>query len=73
MRMIALTAVAASLASCGDGQAALADPGGGVRGASASTEADAQNPNQRTFRDWLVVCDNIGTCHAFGHATEGTG
>ena len=73
MRMIALTAVAALLASCGDGQSAMADPGASGRGPSANAEADAQNPNQRIFRDWLVVCDNIGTCHAFGHATEGTG
>ena len=73
MRRIAVTAMAALLASCGDGQSAMADPGGGGRGASAAAEAAARNPNQRTFRDWLVVCDNIGTCHAFGHATEGTG
>lgn len=73
MRVIAMMAVAALLASCGDGQSAQADPGTAARGLAGETATGEANPNQRTFRDWLAVCDNIGTCHAFGHATEGAG
>lgn len=73
MRVIALLAVAASLTSCGDGQSARADAGANARGLTGGADAEPANPNERTFRDWLAVCDNIGTCHAFGHATEGAG
>lgn len=70
MRAIVLVAVAALLASCGDGQTAKA----GQNGATARRAVAAdQGPGQQKFRDWLVVCDNIGTCHAFGPASEGTG
>ena len=70
MRAIALTAVAAMLASCDDGQAAKAGPKTAV---SARGEAADRGPGQQKFRDWLAVCDNVGTCHAFGPASEGTG
>lgn len=73
MRMIALLAVTALLASCGDDQSARADAGADPRGLAGGVDAEQENPNERTFRDWLAVCDNIGTCHAFGHATEGAG
>lgn len=69
MRLIALAAVAGLLASCGEGQQARANPGGATRAADAP-EGFA---DQRKFRDWLVACDNIGTCHAFAPASEGTG
>ncbi len=69
MRLIALAAVAALLASCGEGQQAKAHPG------DAAKAADAPEgfTDQRKFRDWLVACDNIGTCHAFAPASEGVG
>ena len=70
MRVIALMAVAALLASCGDGQTAKAGPKTAI---SARGEAADQGPGQQKFRDWLAVCDNVGTCHAFGPASEGTG
>ena len=72
MRLIAIMAAAALLASCGDGQAARADaePGAPKGGAGAQTGA---GESQHAFRDWLVSCDNVGTCYAFGHASEGTG
>lgn len=73
MRVITLMAVAALLASCGDDQSARADVGAALRGLAGSAGAEDGNPTERTFRDWLAVCDNIGTCHAFGHATEGSG
>lgn len=69
MRTIILMTTAALLAACGEGQAAKA---GAVR-ASAVAEADAAATGQRRFRDWLAACDNLGTCHAFGPASEGTG
>lgn len=71
MRVIALIAVAALLTSCGDGQTAKA----GASGAAGSPGAARAQPmsGQQKFRDWLAVCDNIGTCHAFGPASEGTG
>ena len=73
MRLIALMALAALLAACGDDQSARADAKGRARALAGSADAGEGNPNERTFRDWLAVCDNIGTCHAFGHATEGAG
>lgn len=73
MRVIMLMAVAALLVSCSDGQSAQADSGTSPRELAERANAGEGNPNERTFRDWLAVCDNIGTCHAFGHATEGTG
>lgn len=73
MRLIALLAVAALLASCGDGQSAQAGAEGGATGARRSPTASDATPGQRKFRDWLVACDNIGTCHAFAPASEGTG
>ena len=69
MRVIALTAVAALLASCGDGQAAKASAGAGSPPAARAQPMSGQ----QKFRDWLAVCDNIGTCQAFGPASEGTG
>lgn len=70
MRLIAVTAVAAVLASCGDGPTvkAAANPAVTGEGPSAGRTSD-----QKKFRDWLAVCDNVGTCHAFGPASEGTG
>ncbi|WGM30196.1 DUF1176 domain-containing protein [Brevundimonas sp. NIBR11] len=70
MRLIALTAVAALLASCGQGQQAEARAPGAVRAAADTRDSLA---DQTRFRDWLVSCDNIGTCYAFGPASEGTG
>lgn len=70
MRVIALAAVAALVSSCGDGQAAKASP---TAAAPAATPTAAQPSGQRKFRDWLAACDNVGTCHAFGPASEGTG
>ncbi|MFC5342659.1 DUF1176 domain-containing protein [Brevundimonas staleyi] len=72
MRVIALMAVAAVLASCGDGRTAKASGHPNAPGRDASAGAE-ETDNQHTFRDWLTACDNTGTCHAFGHATEGTG
>lgn len=71
MRVIALMAVAAVLAACGDGQAAKA----GADGASGSAGSTRPQPlsEHRTFREWQVSCDNVGTCYAFGHAVEGPG
>jgi len=71
MRVIALLAVGALLASCGDGQSAEAGPKTAIS-PRAGGAAD-QGAGQQKFRDWLAVCDNIGTCHAFGPASEGTG
>lgn len=69
--MIVTMAVAALLASCGEGQAAKAGAVGASRPAAVSAADDT--PGQRRFRDWLASCDNIGACHAFGPASEGTG
>ncbi|WP_428150353.1 DUF1176 domain-containing protein [Brevundimonas sp.] len=71
MRVIALMAAAALLASCGDGQSAKAGPKTAVPARGAA--ADDQGAGQQKFRDWLAVCDNVGTCKAFGPASEGTG
>lgn len=71
MRVIALTAVATLMASCGDGQQAVAGPTGGTA-AQPAGRAD-QVSGQQKFRDWLAVCDNVGTCNALGPASEGTG
>ena len=70
MRVIALVTVAALIASCGDGQAAKAGPNGSAAPRAATADPGA---GQQRFRDWLAVCDNIGTCHAFGPASEGSG
>ena len=72
MRVIALMAVAALLASCGDGQTATAGAKGATGAAPAGARA-APTPGQQKFRDWLAVCDNVGTCNAFGPASEGVG
>lgn len=69
MRLIALAAVAALLTSCGQGRPAKADHGGHARAA----DAPAGFAEQKKIRDWLVACDNLGTCHAFAPASEGTG
>ncbi len=71
MRVIALMALAALLSACGDGQAAKAGPNGAAGSPGGSRAQPASD--QQKFRDWLAVCDNIGTCHAFGPASEGTG
>ena len=70
MRLIALTALAAVLAACGEGQSAKAGAGptNGSRLAAPQVGADT---GYRAFRDWLTGCDNVGTCYAFGHASEG--
>jgi len=61
-----------ALTACGDGSAAeSATPA--TRTATAPAHATADQPGERTFRDWSVVCDNANTCSAFGHASEGTG
>ena len=51
------------------GQGRVPGPRSRRRGA-ASAE---QGAGQQKFRDWLVACDNVGTCHAFAPASEGTG
>lgn len=72
MRVIALTAITALLAACGEGQTAKAGSTGDAAAAAGAASAGRSSDQQR-FRDWLAVCDNIGTCHAFGPASEGTG
>lgn len=72
MRVIALTAITALLAACGEGQTAKAGSTGEAAAAAGAPSAE-RTSNQQKFRDWLAVCDNIGTCHAFGPASEGTG
>ena len=69
MHKIVLT-LAAALAACG------AEPekaqGAPAANASAQTGASpAPQPTDRTFRDWLVGCDNGNDCVAFGGALEG--
>lgn len=72
MRLIALAAAAALVSACGDGPAAVAGPKAQVRTAVGAMPAERASGQQK-FRDWLAVCDNVGTCHAFGPASEGTG
>ncbi|WP_309627758.1 DUF1176 domain-containing protein [Brevundimonas sp.] len=72
MRVIALMAMAAMLAACGEDQAAKA--GSKPDSASTSDPSPSARPSeQRKFRDWLAVCDNSGTCNVFAPALEGTG
>lgn len=73
MRLIAVMAVTALLASC-DRDAAARTDGGPVTTSGSTTEAAAAaNPGQRRFRDWLTACDNVGMCHAFAPAAENVG
>ncbi len=71
MRMIALVGVAALLSACGDGR--QAEPTAKAAAASTTAAGSRSLSDQQKFRDWLAVCDNVGTCHAFGPASEGTG
>lgn len=73
MRLTALVFAGFALAACGDGSVASSAesrPGAAVHPRIVPA---ADQPGERTFRDWYVVCDNANSCAAFGHATEGVG
>lgn len=73
MRLIGLLVLGLALAACGDDSAAKsAEPKSTATHDLASIQ-HADQPGERTFRDWYAVCDNANACYAFGHATEGTG
>ena len=78
MRSIWMGAAAMALAACGD--RAPADSGDApskvavpAAAASAPTAGRTMASETRTFRDWIVTCDNGNACVAFGPAVEGVG
>ncbi len=69
MRMI-LAACAAVLAACG-AEPGVAKNSPTARGSGPAEATARVQPADRTFRDWLVGCDNGNDCVAFGGPTEG--
>jgi len=73
MRLDALFLAGITLAACGDGPAAKSAEAASGTNERPGAIQSVNQPGERTFRDWYVVCNNANACFAFGHATEGTG